>query len=170
MSDKISIRKLVKNDIDAFFDLRLEALLNAPSNFGSTYEEEKLSKEHYTNILEINSSDNIILGSFINKNLVGCLGVYQEKSFKTKHRCNIWGMYIKSEHRNKGIGKSLIESAIIQAKNNMECEIINLTVQSNNITAIKLYKSFGFKKWGHEAMALKVDEKYYDEDHMALLL
>lgn len=170
MSDKVTIRKLIKNDIDSFFDLRLEALLNAPSNFGSTYEEEKLRKEHYKRVLSSSSLENIILGAFINKNLVGSAGIYREKSFKAKHRCNLWGVYVKPEHRNKGIGKLLVEDAIVHIKNNMECVVISLTVESNNTAAIKFYEYFGFKKWGHEVKALKVDEKYYNEDHMALLL
>lgn len=42
-----------------------------------------------------------------------------------------------------------------------------LAVEATNITAKKLYESFGFKEWGKEPSAMQMDGKFFDECHMS---
>jgi RimJ/RimL family protein N-acetyltransferase len=49
-------------------------------------------------------------------------------------------------------------------------EILNLTVVTINERAKKLYTKLGFKAFGMEEKALKINGNYYDEEYMALLL
>jgi ribosomal protein S18 acetylase RimI-like enzyme len=49
-------------------------------------------------------------------------------------------------------------------------EKIILTVAADQIAAKRLYRSLGFEVCGQEKHALKIDDSYVDEDHMALWL
>ena len=49
-------------------------------------------------------------------------------------------------------------------------EDLCLTVVASNAAARRLYSSVGFKEYGLERRALKIDGKYYDEVLMALPL
>lgn len=168
----ISIRKLISNDADIFFELRLESLKNSVTSYLSTYEEEsRLGKDHYVkNVLSHREDDNVIFGAFLASKLIGIVGIYQATRIKMTHRSLIWGMYVKSEYRRNGIGRSLLSEALLHAKNKIKCTTIELSVEANNIPAKSLYESYGFKAWGIEPMAFRVDDKFYDEIHMKLMI
>lgn len=166
-----SIRRLMASDLDAYFSIRLESLKNAPTNFMSSYEEEeKTGYPFFEGILKHKDIDNIIFGAFIMDRLVGVIGLYQEKQSKAKHKCNIWGMYVQPHCRQKGIGKALLQETIDHAKDLLKCLIANITVESNNNSAIRLYESIGFKLWGNEPKAMCWNGKYFDEYHLSLIL
>jgi len=49
-------------------------------------------------------------------------------------------------HRGKGLGKHIMEGAFkLFQKNNTR--LVELTVDTDNLPALKLYRSFGFRKW-----------------------
>jgi RimJ/RimL family protein N-acetyltransferase len=168
MNNSIKIRKLKEPDFVAFSQLRLEALQNFPTGFCSSYEEEKASGMlFFKTVLEQNKKENCIFGAFINNKLIGIVGIYQETQLKLKHICNIWGMYVQPTYQKRGIGKALLEVALKHAKDDLNCLLINLSVNSNNKIAIKLYESCGFKVWGTELKAIQIDEKFYDILHLS---
>jgi ribosomal protein S18 acetylase RimI-like enzyme len=49
-----------------------------------------------------------------------------------------------------------------------EIEILLLDVVTNNISAKKLYLSFGFQVYGREKMAYKFNNQYFDIELMFL--
>ena len=51
---------------------------------------------------------------------------------------------IEPEFTNKGFGKKLTNLAIEWVKNETSIEWIDLSVFSNNMPALKLYKTYGF--------------------------
>jgi len=77
-------------------------------------------------------------------------------------------MYVIPQARGEGIGKLLLEQIISNSQNIKGLEQLNITVASNNKVAKMLYEGFGFKSYGVEKKALRVDQKYLDEDLMAL--
>lgn len=77
-------------------------------------------------------------------------------------------MYVCPENRNSGIAKSLMLKAIKKAKAIEGVEQIYLTVTSSNEPAKKLYQSLGFKTYGIDERALKVDHTYFDDELMVL--
>ncbi|MGE7186856.1 GNAT family N-acetyltransferase [Peribacillus sp. NPDC006672] len=62
------------------------------------------------------------------------------------------------------------QKAINKAKEIDDVEKINLTVVTSNQKAKNLYTNLGFKVFGFEEKALKVNGVYYDEEHMVLCL
>ena len=163
----IEIRLLRPEDADSIRKLRLEALLDSPESFGSSYEEEReYSLKKFKDRLESGCT----LGAFLHEELVGMVTVIQETRNKTKHKANIFGMYVSPAQRGQGIGKNLIIKAINQAKTMKGIEQIHLTVVTSNDAAKHLYLSLGFEIYGREKHALKIGDSYLDEEHMYLFL
>lgn len=145
MTEHLIRRRLTQEDLDDFFSLRLEALLDSPTAFLASYDEEKkLGASFYEKALS-NNINNLIFGAFIEKQLIGFIGIYQEERQKTSHKSNIWGMYIQPDYRNQGIGKTLLENAVIYAKNTMKSLIINISVEANNLSAKKCMNLMALK-------------------------
>ncbi len=168
--EKLSFRILIKSDFESFFALRLEGLLDSPTAFLSSYDEEKQRGEvFYENVLN-SDLDNIIIGGFENNELIGYIGIYQENRSKTRHKANIWGMYIKPNYRNQKIGKRLLELALNHAKSKLHCNIVNISLEEKNSIAKNLYESYNFKTWGIEPKAMHIDGIFYSELHMSLIL
>lgn len=168
---EITIRKLDENDLSSFYNLRLEGLLDSPASFRNSYEEEKAQgMSFYKSILDRNKMNNNVFGAFVQNEIIGCIGFYQEEKSKIKHKCNIWGLYVKPNYRNQKVGRQLVEATIKHIKERLDCSTINLSVKKDNISAIKLYESFGFKIWGTESRAMCIDGEFYEEMHLSLLL
>lgn len=170
MNDNVIVRRLTKNDANDFFNLRLESLQECPSNFLSSYDEEKITgRSFFENLLASDDNKNVIFAAFIKNKMIGSIGIYQEKAIKAAHKCNVWGMYVQANYRKHAVGKQLLESAIHHAKEKMHCLIMNLSVETNNIAAKNLYETYGFKIWGTETKAMRIDQRFYDEFHMSLI-
>jgi RimJ/RimL family protein N-acetyltransferase len=63
---------------------------------------------------------------------------------------------------------ALLQAVIEHSKQLPHVEKINLTVVSTNDRAIKLYEKVGFKSFGLEHHAMKIDDTYVDEIYMSL--
>lgn len=156
-------------DFDNFFKLRLQSLQKNPSSFLSSYEEEEeAGGDFFEKILQSNNDKNVIFGAFANDNMIGMVGIYQESAIKAAHKSHLWGMYVESDYREQGVGKSLLEVAIKHAKENMKCLSVDLIVETTNIAAKNLYAACGFKIWGTETNAMRIGHKFYDKFHMSL--
>lgn len=163
-------RRLNPKDLDSFFKIRLRALKNSPNAFLSTYEEEILQgSKYFLRTLENSDELNLIFGAINNGAVVGTIGIYQEDRPKLKHKAQIWGMYVEDSFRKSGVGKRLLDMAIEHAKLKMKVNGVYLSLEADNDSALSLYESKGFKCWGTEPKAMKHDEKFFDEHHMALI-
>lgn len=153
----LQIKKLPAERWGEFKALRLEALQNVPLAFGSSYEEEinfndKIWKERIKNTLF----------ATLNDNPVGMIVFLINPKKKLNHIAEIFGVYVKEKHRDKKIGRQLIESAINLIRQNKSIKKIKLTVTSVQDPAIKLYASFGFETVGRLHKELKYENKFYD--------
>ncbi|MED1201623.1 GNAT family N-acetyltransferase [Heyndrickxia acidicola] len=165
----MNIRILNESDAILYQELRLRALKINPEAFGSTYEREASFTPEAVKDRIKPSEDKFVLGAFEEgKRLIGMAVFVRERSLKTAHKGNVYGMFIAPEARSKGVGKLLLIELIRMAKKCPGLEQINLTVVSINETAKKLYKSVGFQVYGLERNALKFNGQYFDEDLMVL--
>lgn len=81
-----------------------------------------------------------------------------------------FGIYLKREFRNLGIGTHLI-SKIIEVARQKNFEIIQLGVFASNEQAVHLYKKFGFREVGRIRSGIKLqNDTYTDEIIMTLHL
>ncbi|WP_099159248.1 GNAT family N-acetyltransferase [Virgibacillus ndiopensis] len=165
----MKIRQLNSRDAKAYLKIRLEALQADPEAFASSYEEEKrYSLEKVQNRLEEDFS--YTLGAFESETLVAVVSVVREQRTKIKHRANIYAMYVTPEKRGCGTARNLMVKAIEVIKQMDGIEQVYLSVVANNEPAKRLYKSFGFKTYGIDRKALKVENVYLDEELMVLNL
>ncbi len=163
--DNFIIKQLTVDDWKIWKELRLEALKNSPESFGSSYEEEVNWPDlDFQNSLT--KSD--IFGVFVADSLISCAGFYTLNSAKTRHRDVIWGMYTKEEYRGQGIASALIEKVINHARSRVTQ--LHLTCVTSNLGAVAFYQKHGFKIYGEEPNALKIDTHYFHEYMMLLEL
>jgi ribosomal protein S18 acetylase RimI-like enzyme len=162
----MEIRKLTKDDAHAYFSIRLKALLENPEYYSSSYEEEKNRKIEMT--MDRLSQENFITyGVFIEKILVGIITYAKESRIKTSHIADIYGMYVDSSYRRKGLAKALLNH-VIKVANNDKIERIRLSVTKTNHAALQLYQSLGFVIYGTEPKSIKIDHQYFDAIYMNL--
>jgi RimJ/RimL family protein N-acetyltransferase len=168
------IRILNEEDAIIYRSLRLYALKESPTSFGSTSNEESfLPISWFSQRLSKNSQENhsFIFGGFNKrKQLVALAGLHRYTAMNIKHKALVWGVYVHPDFRGTGLSKELLKFLINQAKNLVTLEQLLLTVVSTNHEAYSLYDKFGFKIFGCEPQALKTETNYLDEYHMILKL
>jgi ribosomal protein S18 acetylase RimI-like enzyme len=169
---EIEIRRLTEEDATEFYRLRLEALEREPQAFSSSPEEHRaMTHATVAQRLGIGSGDrNFVLGALIEEQLVGMVGFYQEEGPKKRHKGHIWGVYVTQDWRRKGIARVLLSEVITRARARPEVEQVYLGVTVEQNSAKRLYQSLGFRAYGCEVRAVKIDDRYLDEELMMLRL
>ena len=79
------------------------------------------------------------------------------------------GMGVAKSHRNRGIGRQLMEATIVRCRE-LALEKIELGVYSSNEPAIVLYRKLGFVEEGRKVRSRLVDGIYDDVILMGLFL
>ncbi len=164
----MNIRRLTPADALIFQSLRLRALRESPTAFGSSYVEEK---DFPISVIEERlavKTDCGVFGAFEKDELIGIVALGRETKHKLAHKALIWGMYISPQNRGQGAGRALLQEALSLARSIEGIRQINLCVNATNMGAIRLYESLGFEAFGREPAAMLIDGKPHDEIHMCL--
>lgn len=134
----------------------LEAYKNHPDAFTSSVEERAaLPMEWWASRLNASEhASEIVIGAFNENELIGVVGVSFETRAKIQHKSRLFGMYVKPDARQHGIGKALVLAALKETRLRPNVAIMQLTVTDGNQAARKLYESFGFTQFGLEPYAV----------------
>lgn len=166
MTADILIRPLNPSDAQAFRDLRLEALATSPEAFGSSYEEEVRTPLEKIQQNMPASGPNAIFSAFAGDIPIGMAGFVVHERVKMRHKGIMWGVYVKSEWRGHRVGKALVQRVIEHASQHVI--ILEATVGLANENARRTYHALGFKPYGVARKALRVGDRFYDEELLAL--
>lgn len=165
----MEIRKLTGDDAKAYWELRLEALQQNPEAFATTYEDAIVRTEPLKRVTKsLDTEESSSLGAFIDNELIGVMTIAEEGAPKLRHRVNLFAVYVTPRVRGRQVGTALLQAVIEYAKQLSHVEKINLTVVSTNEQAIRLYEKVGFKAFGLEHHAMKMNDTYVDEVYMSL--
>lgn len=171
----MTIRFLRDADLELYRPLRLAAVRDCPTAFGSDYtRESELSPEQLKERFRTpDEPDNGIFGAFIESEsstiLAGILGFSRERGVKRRHVATLWSAIVAPDYQRRGIGGKLLDAAISHGRA-IGCRQITLTVTANNAGARRLYISRGFEPFGLQRGELFVDGDYYDLEYLALYL
>jgi ribosomal protein S18 acetylase RimI-like enzyme len=168
-STSLEIRPLTPADAIAFRTLRLLAILDSPAAVWFTHDEEagRTIPEIEARI-QVTASQ-VVFGAFIDTKLVGIAGLRREVLEQVRHKALLWGVFVSPDWRREGLARKLLSQATAHARARGVLQI-HLCVNAENERARALYRSLGFKAYGLEPRALRVGDRYFDEEHMVLRL
>ncbi|HEX8546050.1 MAG TPA: GNAT family N-acetyltransferase [Cytophagaceae bacterium] len=163
--DLIEIKEIKSDQIAVYKSFFQVGLKNDEDNFRISLNDD-LSAPFPTK----DSEDSFTLGAYVKHELVGVVSFERdgEHREKLRHKGTLFRMYVSSQSRGLGVGKTLIKTLFDMVKNIPNIERINLTVISHNINAIKLYEGFSFVIFSKEVNAIKWKGRYFTELQMAV--
>ncbi len=165
MDDFSHITRLGPHDAAAYRQLRVAALEECPESFASSFEEESVLPDSF---FAERLASGAAFGAWSNESLIGFAGLAQRDKLKLCHKAYLWGMFVRSEARGRGLGRHLLDRVIDHARSC--CEEVLLGVTAGNDAAFRLYAGAGFEEYGREPRAIKVGADYYHEIQMRLFL
>ena len=142
----VSIRLMLPHEWHLHRDVRLQALLDSPHAFGSSYEmEAKRSNCEWQQLIETalaSGKNHVYLAE---SGGVICGLVWCKLSVIDTGLAEIFQMWVNPKHRGMGVGEKLLQAAIDCARNH-RMEQISLEVTANNYAAAAFYQSQGFQR------------------------
>ena len=159
LENSLLVRCATEADVDAFRELRLEALRNHPEAFSADYDEQA-SRTHEQWTARLRNGNTFV--ACAGDALVGMMGIFRGDTPKTQHKGTIWGVYVRPSYRGRGLAQKLMNACLAWAKDH-HLRFVTLTVITTNTAAVKAYKRCGFTIYGVEPDGILWDNVYYDE-------
>lgn len=131
-----------------------------PGDFGKNLEQEK---SFLTSIQD--SKNQIMVLGIIEGQVISVANLSGGNRPRTEHFVTL-GITVAKKLWRQGVGKSVMEYLIDWAKKTDIIRKINLSVRSDNLGAINLYKSFGFEQEGLITREMCIDGVFVDTIEM----
>ena len=161
----ITVRRVRADEVDAFRRVRLAALLDTPSAFGSTHAaESQMSDDEWTarTAAWATSDDRAMFLACDGEDVVGLAGLFREEPAP-----QLISMWTAPSVRRRGVARALVDAVLSWARANGETAV-ELWVTDGNDAARTLYESMGFAVTGD--VAPLPSDPCKDENRMRLEL
>ena len=137
------LEQLTSRLIKEFKTVRLRALEDTPSAFGSTYaKESQLSDEDWLErVTTWNSAGSVCYIGMDKSEPCGIIGGYLDKN--DWQRANVVSMWVAPAHRRTGLGTMLMDAVQLWARSHGAGEL-RLMVTSSNSIATAFYQRLGY--------------------------
>lgn len=129
----------------------------------------EFEKEYIKKLLEkFKNKSSVHLLFFAGDKLIGSSDInLNDPSRGAIKHVGMFGISIAKDYRGKGLGKFLMEVILDEAVKNLpNLKIITLRCFSTNLSAMKMYKDFGFVEFGRLPEGLFRKGEYTDEVYM----
>jgi ribosomal protein S18 acetylase RimI-like enzyme len=174
MAEPVSIRAMLEPDLLGYKLLRDAMLTRYPDAFTSDAEtESRRDLASYRTRLTggANGGTLFTLLALDHGQVVGAVTCEREPRRKVRHIAHLIGMMVADSHRGRGIGRALLAAAIDRLRHTPGLALVTLTVTASNATAVGLYASAGFTRYGQLADAIRLpDGNRLAKDLMSLRL
>ena len=170
---ELTIRRMAAPDLRAYKALRDTMLEAHPEAFTSdaSTERHRRADDYVPRLgLERPEGGHLMLGAWRDDALVGAVGLERDERIKVRHIGHVVSMMVRDSVRGQGIGRSLLDALIDEAREPAGLEMLTLTVTEVNAGALRLYERSGFSRFGTLHKAIKVGSQYHDKVHMVLYL
>ena len=164
----MEIRFLTPDDRDQWLRLRIEALEGDPEAFSASLDEYRSLNLDEVKRRLWSDGDAFVLGAFQEGCLSGMAGFYREQGPKSRHKGRVWGVYVTPGARGAGIAYKMMQALLARVGMIEGMEQVLLSVAATQEPAIRLYRSLGFQSFGREPRALRIGDRYIDEEYMVL--
>jgi putative acetyltransferase len=159
----IKIRRAELRDAEA-----IQATMAAPRAMAGTLQLPFPSAEIWRKRITDIAVDDYLLVAEVAGEVVGNLGLHAAGRARRRHAGAI-GMSVRDDWQRRGVGSALMTVAINIADNWLNYRRLELTVYTDNVAALTLYRKFGFEIEGrHKDYAFR-DGRYIDAYAMARL-
>lgn len=165
----VEIRSLDVTDWEAFRQIRLQAIADSPSAVWPTHDEEAGRTVDELQARINMTATQVVFGAFSGGELAGIAGLRREPLAQVAHKAVLWGVFVNPALRKQGIARQLFAQILAHARVAGILQI-QLCVNADNSNAKSLYQSLGFQSYGLEPRAMRVGDRFYDEEHMVLRL
>ncbi len=143
----VILKTITAASVASFKAVRLSALKDTPSAFGSTFaKESRLSDADWQRrVAQWNGDRSIGLLAWDGDRPCGIAAGFLDEGQTTK--AHLVSMWVAPSDRGRGLGRLLVEG-IIDWACNRRAETLCLMVTSNNDVATRFYERLGFRKTG----------------------
>jgi len=161
------IRPVTREEGPAWRLLRAEALKNHPTAFASSYKDFiRLDDAAVAAQIPPTGGSDVLFGAYADGVLSGCAGFLVEPGPNERHKGFMWGVYAGSALRGAGAGEALVAAVIDHASRHVD--LLRCVVNAANLHARALYLRLGFRTYGVEPRALRVDGVDYDDELLVM--
>ena len=143
----VTVRRVEVGDVDAYRRVRLGALQESPSAFGSTHEREsRMTDDEWQRRVAAGAGahDRATFLAFDGDDVVGVVGIFGDLDPTTPQLVSMW---TAPTVRRLGVGRDLVDAALAWART-AGATAVELWVTTGNDPAQRLYESFGFAEIG----------------------
>jgi ribosomal protein S18 acetylase RimI-like enzyme len=143
----ITIEPITVQNVAVFREVRLRALRDTPSAFGSTYETESQFPDEEWNARAVRWSGETGVGFLAMDGNVAC-GIGGSFLIPSDpRRAQLISMWTAPTHRRHGVGRLLVEAVMAWARAR-GAQTLLLMVTSVNESAMQFYEHLGFRRTG----------------------